>query len=68
MVGIVATKFGLPWHQSVYAPFRRVMEEVFHGLIWCTISTMLAADYVVRLRVVASRWNECDRYGPLAEF
>ena len=27
--------------------------------------SLLATDDVVRLRVVASRWNECDRYGSL---
>ena len=25
---------------------------------------MLATDDVVRMRVVVSRWNECDRYAP----
>ena len=41
------------------------MEEVFHGPTWCTIRHLLATDDVVRLGVVASCWNECDRYGPL---
>ena len=41
------------------------MAEVFHGSIWYSISSMLTTDDLVRLRAVASRWNECDRYGPL---
>ena len=41
------------------------MEEAFHGSIWYTIAPLLATDDAVRLRVVASRWNKGDRYGPL---
>ena len=48
--------------------FSAGLEEVFHGSIWYTISPMLATDDVVRLCVVASRWNECDRYGSLGHF
>ena len=41
------------------------MGEVFHGLIWYAIGSMLVADDVVRLRVAAIRWNKGDWYGPL---
>ena len=33
------------------------------GISWSTVSPC-GSDDVVRLRVLASRWNECDRFGP----
>ena len=40
------------------------MEEAFHGSIWCTIAPLLVTVDAARLRVVASRWNKGDPYGP----
>ena len=40
------------------------MEDAFHGSIWYTIPPLLVTDDAVGLRVVASRWNKGDRYGP----
>ena len=39
------------------------MEEVSYCSIWCSIGSQVATDDVVRL--LFSRWNECDRYGLL---
>ena len=41
------------------------MEDVLHGSVWSTVSTMLDTDDVVRLRVAAICWNEGRRYGKM---
>ena len=39
------------------------VDEILHGSMWRLVSPLLTTDDVVRLRVVASRWNVGNRHG-----
>ena len=41
------------------------MDEMLYGLNWLVVGPLLTTDDAVRLRAVANRWNEGDRYGAL---